>query len=135
VGLLRWIGRLLPTRRRSAEEEEEDVVMEVDCMPLKEGLNVLPPDARAAIKKILKRLADYHKLCFHIYRGRGVAGGRDLVMVLDLFTVLSKTAIRISKTLNELGYPSAADVDTARIYFKFKPDRRLTQTQQAAADM
>jgi len=118
------------TRRRS--EKEEDVVIEEDCMPLKEGLRVLPLDVRTVIKKVLKRPAGHDRLCFHVYRGSGVAGGRDLVMMLEL-SALSETIARINKMLNELGYPSVADADTGRIYFKFKPDKPLTQIQPAAS--
>jgi hypothetical protein len=122
------VAALAVLARRKSAEEEDDVAVEKECMPLKEGLKILPLDARAAVKKVLKKPADYHELCIHIYRGRGVAGGRDLVMVLDLFTALSETLVRICRRLGELGYPCAVDVDNARVYFKFKPDK----TQPAA---
>jgi len=116
--------------RRDSAEEEDDVVMEEDCMNLGEGLKVLPPDARAAIGKVLKKSLSYHKLCFHIYKGRGVLGGKDIVMALRLFiTTPPEVAIRICKKLSKLGYPCAVDTDVVKdVYFKFKPEIRPTTT-------
>ena len=116
--------------RRDSAEEEDDVVMEEDCMKLEEGLKVLPLAARAAIGKVLKKSLNYHELCFHIYKGRGVLGGKDIVIALRLFiTTPPEVAIRICKKLSKLGYPCAVyNGALDYVYFKFKPEIRPTTT-------
>jgi len=103
--------------RRMSSDGGNDVVEEKDCMPLGEGLKALPLDVRNAIRKALKRPAPYHELCFYTYRGR------DLVMVIDLFTASRRTMAHICRMISRLGYPCIADFDGARIYFKFRPEK------------
>jgi hypothetical protein len=118
--------------RRDSAEEEDDVVMEKECMKLGDGLKVLPLDARAAIGKVLKKSLNYHELCFHIYKGKGVLGGKDIVMALRLFILTPpEVAIRICRMLSKLGYPCAVDTDVVKdVYFKFKPEPTTTAAQR-----
>jgi hypothetical protein len=131
AGLAGWIM----LRAEGAEEEdaeEDDVVMEEECMKLEEGLKILPPDASVAIRKVLKKTVNYHKLCFHIYKGKGVLGRKDIVMTLRLLiTTPPEVAIRICRKLSKLGYPCAVETEVVKnVYFKFKPERPTATATQ-----
>jgi hypothetical protein len=123
VAVVAAVAALVILMRISSAGEEDDVTMEEECIKLEDGLKILPPDVRTAIRKILKKPASYHELCFHIYKGRGVPGGKDIVMTLALYITPPEIAIRICKMLSKLGYPCAVETDVMRrVYFKFKED-------------
>jgi hypothetical protein len=126
---------LVVLMRRSSAKEEDDVTMEEECIKLEDGLKILPPDAGTAVKKVLKKPASYHELCFHIYKGKGVPGGKDIVMTLFLFATSDEKVIRICKMLSKLGYPCAVETDVLpRVYFKFKPDKQPAQPQPTTTE-
>jgi hypothetical protein len=127
---------LVVLTRRSSAGEEDDVTMEKECIKLEDGLKILPPDARDAITKVLKKPASYHKLCFHIYKGKGVPGGKDIVMTLFLFATPPEIAIRICKMLSKSGYPCAVETDVVRhVYFKFKEDIENRKPKTSPPDL
>jgi len=107
---------LIRRRKKGGQKEEEkkkplfDIrLADKRCVPLEDGLKMLPSNVASAIEKVLGMPSEVYKLCLETYKGEDVPGGRSEVMSLKLLFAPDIIAMNLLKALGELGLHPRAE--------------------------